>query len=86
MNVDKLVEDYDIALLRLGTDDSFDEAALGFVYSDGVYKLVYDTDVVIKILILQGMTNEEAREWFDYNISCSYVGEQTPLFLQKGII
>ena len=84
MDVDKLIEDYDddITLLRLGSDNSFDEAVLGFVYSEGV---VYDTDVIIKILILQGMTNEEALEWFDYNISGSYVGEQTPLFLQKGI-
>ena len=28
-----------------------------------------------------GMTEEEAQEFFEFNIACAYVGEYTPIYM-----
>lgn len=54
-----------------------DNAIIG-VSSKG--QMVYDIDLVIKELMrLYDWTEEEAMEWFDFNIDGSYVGEETPI-------
>lgn len=64
--------------------DGFDEAILGVVESFGSeQKVCYDKNKVIEILEKQGMTYEEAFEWFDYNIIGAYVGEKTPVFMES---
>jgi hypothetical protein len=32
------------------------------------------------------MNDEEAIEWFEYNIDCAYVGEHTPIICQDGVL
>jgi hypothetical protein len=44
---------------------------------------VYDRDKCIEILESQGMTPEEAQEYFYYNTQGAYVGEQTPIFIER---
>jgi hypothetical protein len=45
---------------------------------------VYDRDKVIeKLTNRDGMTVEEAEEFFEYNIVGAWVGEGTPMFLTK---
>jgi len=44
---------------------------------------VYDTDRCIDILMEQGMTDEEAIEYFEFNVLGSWVGSTTPIFLRK---
>ena len=44
----------------------------------------YDLDKVLKILIERdGMSPDEAQEWFDYNIIGAWVGDKTPLFVKR---
>lgn len=43
---------------------------------------IYSYKKTIKILMKQGMSREEAIEYFDYNIAGAFVGDQTPVFLQ----
>ena len=43
--------------------------------------LCYDYEKVISQLVTDGMTDEEASEWFDFNIIGAWVGEGTPCFL-----
>lgn len=43
--------------------------------------LCYSVDKVISKLISQGMTHEEAEEYFDFNQLGAYVGEYTPCFI-----
>ncbi len=43
---------------------------------------IYSQRKVIKILMRQGMSREEAEEYFSYNIAGAFVGDQTPVFLQ----
>ena len=65
--------------------DGFDEALLGLVNiagPSGSYEAaLYDKDLCINILMRRdGMTEEEAVEYFEYNIANAYVGGGTPAF------
>lgn len=62
--------------------DGFDEAVIGVVERVGIQAICYDKDKVIKIL-MKDMSEEEAYEYFDYNIAGAWVGESTPFFLEK---
>ena len=63
--------------------DGFDDAILGICHSFGGKSVVcYDMRKILDNLVSQGMTEEEAIEYFDYNIIGAYVGERTPCFLE----
>jgi hypothetical protein len=49
---------------------------------DGSSVLIYDKVVVLENL-MKDMTYEEAVEFFDFNIIGSYVGPNTPIFLNR---
>jgi hypothetical protein len=63
--------------------DGFDDAILGVVQRMGIQAICYDQDKVIDILMGDGMTYEEAVEYFEFNVAGAWVGESTPFFLQK---
>jgi hypothetical protein len=63
--------------------DGFDDAIIGVDEENG--KIIYDIDEIINILIIDGMDVNEAIEFYEYNISGSYVGEKTPVFMRKII-
>jgi glucose dehydrogenase len=58
--------------------DGFDEAIIGLDETSG--RLIYSVTKCIECLMEQGMTDEEASEYFYYNVSGAYMGEQTPIF------
>ena len=59
--------------------DGLDEAIIGASTKD---LAVYDIYKIIAILVARdGMTEEEALEFFEFNIDGSYMGEQTPIFV-----
>jgi len=64
--------------------DGYDDCVLGYDYSwDGVIRLIYSVDAIIKKLINEDeMTEEDAIEHFEYNMRGGYVGEQTPIWCQ----
>jgi len=68
--------------------DGYDDAILGVVWgqwNDERDRLAYDTEEILNILQKRdGMTHEEASEFFEFNIAGSYVGKQTPLFIDKS--
>ena len=63
-------------------DDGFDDAIMGFAGRCGLNDvLLYSMKKIIKILRKRdGMSEDEALEYFYYNIKGSYMGEGTPLF------
>ena len=65
--------------------DGFDKAFLGVASRFGMDDVfAYDLDKVLKILIERdGMSPDEAQEWFDYNIIGAWVGDKTPLFVKR---
>jgi hypothetical protein len=61
--------------------DGFEEALVGYVErAGGPTVAVYDTEKCISILQENGMTEEEAVDFFYYNVVGSYMGENTPVF------
>lgn len=62
--------------------DGLDKAIIG-VESEGERRVVYDYDMMVQIYMSEGMTEEDAIEHISYNVMGSYVGEKTPLFINK---
>ena len=61
--------------------DGFDEAIMGYS-SDG--KVIYSADQIIGTLMNRdGMTDEEAVEYFNFNIECAFIGEFTPVYMYE---
>ena len=62
--------------------DGFDECVIGFTQKKGRFILVYDASKMIATLKERdGMTEEEAVEYFEYNIQGAYVGKSTPFYV-----
>ena len=60
----------------------WDRCIVGVVESfGGVSTLCYDADLILEGLREQGMTSDEAVEFFEYNIAGGYYGARTPAFL-----
>ena len=63
--------------------DGFDEALIGIGVIFNRSLATYDMRKCIDILIKRdGMTEEEAVEYFEFNVTGSYVGENTPVFVE----
>ena len=64
--------------------DGFDEAIIGMssdIATSGE-RLIYDANKCIDILIRDNdMSEEEAIEYFEFNVSGAYVGDATPIWL-----
>jgi len=62
--------------------DGFDEAIVGLIKSYDEYKVLYDTDKVLSILS-KDMSEDEAVEYFEFNIIGAYMGKNTPAFTEN---
>jgi len=62
--------------------DGFDEAVIGV---DTYGRVVYDYDKCVDILMTEDYDLEyiDAIEHMDYNVTGSYVGEYTPIFIKR---
>jgi len=63
--------------------DGFDEAIIGI--ETKTMRVIYSVSKCIEILVEQGMSEFEAIEYFDFNVSGSYVGEKTPIWCDDYI-
>lgn len=62
--------------------DGCDEAIAGYATRINLEPVVvYSYKLLVEVFIKQGMTEDEAIEWVDYNIVGSWVGERTPVIL-----
>lgn len=62
--------------------NSFDKAIVGIVQRiDRDPVVCYSVSKIIEILMEDGMDEEEAYEYYEYNILGAYMGETTPMFL-----
>lgn len=60
--------------------DGFDDCIIGICRTFHGCVLLYDEDKVIKKLMKDNMTWEEAWEFYEFNIIGSYMGDYTPIF------
>ena len=63
--------------------DGFSEALIGMGNRFTFDVAVYDYNKCIEILA-RDMSQEEAVEYFEFNVSGAYVGEHTPVFVTVG--
>jgi len=62
--------------------DGFDDCIAGVVERIGQEPIIcYDKNKVLDQMVKDGMTYEEAVEYFEYNQIGAWVGERTPCFL-----
>ena len=62
--------------------DGYDKAIAGVVWDGERTRVVYETEEILKILMEDGMTYDEAAEYFDFNVAGAYMGVYTPLYLE----
>jgi hypothetical protein len=58
--------------------DGFDVAVIGI--DEHSMRLVYSVKLCIEKLVLEGMSIEDAIDYFNFNVSGAYVGEKTPIW------
>lgn len=83
--LDRWATECEVELIFLDPPETFDPAILGIVY--GFHQepaVVYDEEQVLAAMQRDnGWSEEEAREWFEFNTVGAYLGEATPRFLIK---
>lgn len=62
------------------TEEEFDDAIIGVCERVGMCVVAYDAEKIVEILS-RSMTEEEAYEYYEFNILGAYVGEKTPAFI-----
>lgn len=78
--VDVIREEYPDALLM----DGYDDCIMGMCTRYGQEAIVaYDKNKVIKKIMKDGCTYEEAVEFFEYNQIGVWVGDRTPCFIER---
>ena len=76
-------------LLEMGLEEvvvmeGYDDCVIGVLERFGTEPVIlYDRDRVIDKLMADGLTPEEAVEFYEYNQLGSWVGDRTPGFLVK---
>jgi hypothetical protein len=73
--VEEILED---AIFWHGLDD----AVIGIAERVGLLVVAYDIEKICEVLMRDGMTYEEAIEYYDFNIGGAWVGELTPVHLR----
>lgn len=63
--------------------DGFEDALLGYAERFGMpIVAMYDRPKCIEVLCTRdGMTEEEAEEYFEFNVIGAWVGDSTPIFV-----
>jgi hypothetical protein len=73
--IEKIIEEYsEDSFLKA---DGFDDAIIGIDWNN--MRLIYSVKKCIDI-IAKDMSEEDAIEYFEYNVGSAYVGEKTPIW------
>jgi hypothetical protein len=63
--------------------DGYDDCIIGYDYGIGDIRIIYSVKKILNKLVKKDyMTEEEAIEYFEYNMRGGYVGEKTPIWCQ----
>ena len=64
------------------TFDGLDKAIIGIGGQYGKNQLViYSATKIVKCLVADGMTLDEAIEYYNFNIECLWAGDHTPIIM-----
>ncbi len=77
--MDNIVDKISIINPEALTADGFDDSIIGISSS---HTVIYSADSIVETLMRRdGMSHEDALEFFEYNIAGAYVGEFTPIYM-----
>lgn len=78
--VNEFCETTEEELLKVdGYDDCIE--GIGYHIEHGHILVYSERKMLDKMVKEDGMTYDEAKEYFDFNIAGAYVGEKTPIFM-----
>jgi len=81
--LEQILEHYDDEEILIA--DGFDDAVIGI--DEKQMRLIYSVTKCLDILMERdGMSLEDVIEYFEFNVSGSYVGEKTPIWSQDSFI
>lgn len=67
--------------------DGYDDCVIGLTDSwsgsERPLRVVYSVDRIIAKLVLDGMSFDDAEEFFEFNVAGAYVGPRTPVFVRS---
>ena len=78
--MEELAEGAESLLLEPRTDFDTCIVDTGYLFNHGPVA-VYDIGKVIAAFVAEGMTEEEAQEYFEFNVIGGWGGDGTPLFV-----
>ena len=62
--------------------DGWDDAIIGETTRDGLSVLAYSADEIVGIFIERdGMSGQEALDFYEYNVASLWAGERTPILI-----
>ncbi|MCK5362873.1 MAG: hypothetical protein KAR22_07900 [Gammaproteobacteria bacterium] len=78
-------------LLLLGgspeEQEEFAHAIIGVTVREGFPVVVYDREKVIQVYIdRDGMSREDAEEFYEFNVDGAYVGPKTPIYVDTDMV
>jgi len=80
--IERLNDDEELIFLE---GPEFDAAIIGTIERFGQPRIVcYDYRKVMRVLVKQGMSHDDAVEWYEFNIIGAWMGEETPCFLHRS--
>ena len=62
--------------------DGLEGACIGIARQFNRPMVAYDRGACIRILMAQGMTHDDAEEYFEFNTQGAWVGDKTPVFIE----
>ena len=75
--LERIIQEYDGEELLIA--DGFNDAVIGIDYSSK--RLIYSIKACVEILC-RDMSEEDAVEYFFFNVAGAYVGERTPIWCE----
>jgi hypothetical protein len=81
-SIRQIIAEIDPELVLLDPPDAYDKCIIGIASRIGQEDCIaYDRDKVIRELMSDGMNEEDAEDFFSFNIAGAYVGARTPIFI-----
>jgi hypothetical protein len=77
--MDALEDEY----LRLEPRESYDLCIVGVAQRFNTTVLAYSVEKILAMHVADGMTEEEASEYFEYNTMGAWLGDGTPVFMRN---
>lgn len=80
---DQVIEFVNFVGVDIIMPDGLEEAFIGVGWQFNKPIAVFDKEQCIEIIRSWGVDEVDALEYFEYNVQGAYVGDQTPIFLEK---